>query len=262
MGARRPARRPAVIGLVCRRTHALLGPHVLADVQRLGRRLRRHPRELHRAQPARAGQLTLGERELAAVTFGGGHPEVYGLLPAAVEAGTGSRLRSAASAWCPRRASAMCASSSSIRPVFSIAAGAATSCHDYPRPYDLAASAGVRRGQYTTRWPRSTGASFRPFSAARVADTGIDAGPGCLDWPADPTAGSPLQGQALPDVPVLVQSGDLDTNTPVEQGRDAAAQFAHPTSPSCATSATPPDTRARAAMAMALDLIRRLRTER
>ena len=32
----------------------------------------------------------------------------------------------------------------------------------------------------------------------------------------------------MPDVPVLVQSGDLDTNTPIEQGRAAAAQFAHP----------------------------------
>jgi pimeloyl-ACP methyl ester carboxylesterase len=28
-------------------------------------------------------------------------------------------------------------------------------------------------------------------------------------------------------VPVLVQSGELDTNTPIEQGRAAAAQFPH-----------------------------------
>ena len=32
----------------------------------------------------------------------------------------------------------------------------------------------------------------------------------------------------MPDVPVLVQSGELDTNTPIEAGRQAAAQFAHP----------------------------------
>jgi pimeloyl-ACP methyl ester carboxylesterase len=29
--------------------------------------------------------------------------------------------------------------------------------------------------------------------------------------------------------PVLVMSGDLDSNTPIEQGRAVAAQFRHPT---------------------------------
>jgi pimeloyl-ACP methyl ester carboxylesterase len=47
-----------------------------------------------------------------------------------------------------------------------------------------------------------------------------------LNWPNDPTATSPLpRGAKLPDVPVLVLSGDLDANTSSAAGRQAAAQF-------------------------------------
>jgi pimeloyl-ACP methyl ester carboxylesterase len=33
----------------------------------------------------------------------------------------------------------------------------------------------------------------------------------------------------MPNVPVLVMSGDLDSNTPIEQGRAVAAKFPHAT---------------------------------
>src|SRR3954447_11579923 len=75
-----------VIGLVCQRTHRCSGRHVLADVQRLGRRLRAHPMTFTAHSPLGRVTLTLGERELTAVTFSGGNPDVYGPLPAAVKA--------------------------------------------------------------------------------------------------------------------------------------------------------------------------------
>jgi hypothetical protein len=59
---------------------------------------------------------------------------------------------------------------------------------------------------------------------------------------------------------VLVQSGDLDTNTPVEQGRAAAAQFRHATFAVVANIGHTPDTGA-CGVAMALDFIRHLRTD-
>ena len=90
--------------------------------------------------------------------------------------------------------------------------------------------------------------------------TGIDAGPGCLDWPADPTAGSPLQGRPLPDVPVLVQSGDLDSNTPLEQGRAAAAQFPHATLAVIPNAGHTPDLHP-CGVAMALEFIRTLKAD-
>jgi hypothetical protein len=63
----------------------------------------------------------------------------------------------------------------------------------------------------------------------------------------------------MPDVPVLVQSGDLDTNTPVEQGRQAAAQFAHPTFAVVANAGHTPDQQPCGA-AMAIDFLKHLRT--
>ena len=112
--------------------------------------------------------------------------------------------------------------------LFSNAVGAAASVQGLPATVRPRGSAAVRGCSTTTRSRRLDAGTFRPFSADAWLHTGIDAGPKCLDWPADPTAGSPLRGHAMPDVAVLVQSGDLDTNTPVEQGRKAAAQFAHP----------------------------------
>ncbi len=52
----------------------------------------------------------------------------------------------------------------------------------------------------------------------------------CLRWPNDATARTPFKpGATMPDVPVLVLSGDLDANTPIESGDAAAAQFPHAT---------------------------------
>jgi hypothetical protein len=57
-----------------------------------------------------------------------------------------------------------------------------------------------------------------------------------------------------------VQSGDLDTNTPVEQGRKAAAQFAHPIYAVVANAGHTPDL-TRCGQAMAIDFIEHLRTD-
>ena len=248
-----------VIRLVCARSGRCSGDRVLRDIARLGRRLREHPRTFTAHSPLGPVTLTLGERELAAVTFGGGHPEVYGQLPAAVRAalhGDDALLKRLVFA---SRAADVHGYTSDPRDV-SIAVAAATSCHDYPRPYDLAAPPAVRRRQYARALAALDPAQFRPFSPQAWLNTGIDAGPGCIDWPADPTAGSPLQGLAMPDVPVLVQSGELDTNTPIEQGRIAAAQFRHATFAVVGNIGHTPDTGA-CGVAMALDFVEHLRTD-
>ena len=133
-------------------------------------------------------------------------------------------------------------------------------CHDYPRPYDLADPLAQRRAEYERGLAALDPGQFRPFSASAWLSTDIDAGPKCLDWPVDPTAGSPLRGLRLPDVPVLVQSGDLDTNTPIEQGRPAAAQFRHSIFAVVANAGHTPDLH-RCGVAMALDFIRHLKTD-
>lgn len=248
-----------VIALVCRRTRRCSGAHVLGEIERVAGRLRRHPVAFTATTPVGPVGPTLDEKALAEVTFGGGHPEVYGLLPAAVHDAvhgdfaplerlvTGSEVSRVESLFIdPRR--------------FSLAAAVATSCHDYPRPYDLAASPAVRRTEYRRGLGGLKSGTFAPFSAAAWLGTGIDAGPKCLDSPVDPTAGSPLEGHPFPDVPVLVQSGDLDTNTPIEQGRAAAAQFPDATFAVIANAGHTPDLRP-CGVAMAIRFVERLHTD-
>jgi pimeloyl-ACP methyl ester carboxylesterase len=246
-----------VIGVVCTRTHRCSGPRLLARIARLAHRLRRHPVRFTVHSPAGPVRLTLGEHELANVTYSGGHPEVYGLLPAAVDAaleGDLAPLKRLVAIFRLREVETV------LDPSNNIAAGTATACHDYPRPYDLAATPAERRAQYARGLAALGPAQFAPFSPDAWLSTDIDAGPKCLDWPADPTARSPLRIRRLPDVPVLVQSGELDTDTPVEQGRRAAAQFRHATFAIVANAGHTPDLQP-CGVAMAIDFVRHLRTD-
>jgi hypothetical protein len=145
--------------------------------------------------------------------------------------------------------------------LFSATAGEAVSCRDYPRPYDLGAPPAVRRAQYRRGLSALHRARFRPFSPRAWLGTEIDAGPKCLYWPADPGAGSPVRGHPMPDVPVLVQSGDLDGITPVTQGRRAAAQFAHPIFGIVANAGHTPDLQP-CGVAMAIHFVEHLKTDR
>ncbi|RKS68181.1 TAP-like protein [Actinomadura pelletieri DSM 43383] len=69
------------------------------------------------------------------------------------------------------------------------------------------------------------GCSWLSGAGARAwTGVSLDIGNACIRWPdrhgpIEPTGGP------FPDVPVLVVSGDLDTNTPTEDGRLAARQF-------------------------------------
>jgi hypothetical protein len=67
--------------------------------------------------------------------------------------------------------------------------------------------------------------ALEPFSAAGWSRAGFESPEWCLAWPGDPATTRPLAAGALPDVPVLVLSGELDTNTPTSAGRAAAAQY-------------------------------------
>jgi pimeloyl-ACP methyl ester carboxylesterase len=248
-----------VIGLVCQRTQRCSGPRVLTGIGRLARRLRHHPVHFTANSPVGAVRLTLSERELADVTYGGGDPAVYGLLPAAVRAALDHDFAPLERLVTVSRIDEV--GGFLIDPtLLSNGAGGAVSCHDYPRPYDLAAPPAQRRAEYHRAVAHLDAAQFRPFSPRAWLATEIDAGPKCLGWPADPSAGSPLEGRPIPDVPVLVQSGDLDTDTPIEQGRRAAAQFPHPVYGIVANAGHTPDLH-RCGVAMAVEFVEHLKTD-
>ena len=213
-----------VLTLACRRARTCSGPTVLRQVARLARQLRRHPITVRIPTPAGSIQVTAGERDLAEVVHAAGDPQRLRWVPVAVdEALHGDRRRLRQLIIASRTSDAQGAT---VDPeLFSLGAAAAVSCHDYPRAFSLAATPAERRLAYARALAALPSSSFAPFSADAWLSTDIDAGPKCIDWPVDPTAGSPLAGLTMPSVPVLVQSGDLDSNTPIEQGRAAAAQF-------------------------------------
>jgi pimeloyl-ACP methyl ester carboxylesterase len=249
-----------VIGRVCRRTHSCSGRRVLSDLSRLVQRVRRRPVRFSAPIPDGRVGLAVGERELASLAYGRlQSPTVYGLLPAAVGAAIDHDFALLKRVVATIRLTEIYALTLDPSTV-SWAQLVATTCHDYPHPFDLGAPPQQRQAQYDRALATTVRDAFSPFRPAAWFQSGIWAAPACLGWPADPTAESPLEGRRLPAVPVLVQSGDLDTNTPIAQGRQAAAQFRRATFAVIANAGHTPDTEPCGA-AMAIDFIRRLRTD-
>jgi pimeloyl-ACP methyl ester carboxylesterase/DNA-binding beta-propeller fold protein YncE len=117
---------------------------------------------------------------------------------------------------------------------FSAALFAASSCSDVPMPYDLTLSPPQRRLQWESELrakERSDPDLYAPFTIREFLGMPPDYGylNLCLDWPV-PSAAHPAAadsaGVHLPNVPVLVLVGDLDTITTPEESAAAAALFA------------------------------------
>ncbi|KJS51130.1 hypothetical protein VM98_38835, partial [Streptomyces rubellomurinus subsp. indigoferus] len=83
-----------------------------------------------------------------------------------------------------------------------------------------------RRRQYRAALAATDPADFGAFSAKVWAEGQTDGGYNSLDWPGPGTAvRQPTELTHLPAVPVLVISGELDTNPPEANSRQSAAQF-------------------------------------
>lgn len=109
-------------------------------------------------------RLTLGEREVAEVVYGRGDPAVYGLLPAAIGAALDhdyAPLKRLAATSRIFQAAVLGVPPSRV----SWADIAAVTCHDYPKPFDLAASPATRQADHDRALAAIDPADFRPFSA-------------------------------------------------------------------------------------------------
>jgi pimeloyl-ACP methyl ester carboxylesterase len=218
----RAARR--AIRLVCARTRACRGEAVLRDLARLAARLRHNPVPLTVIAGDRRFSARIDEGALAALVYAGGDPSLYGRIPAAAAsalAGDTAPLRRLVENYALGVAATLTQPSR-----FSPAQNVATACHDYPRAFSYADPPASRRIAYERALAAIEASEFWPFSPTGWTQAGFDAVDNCIEWPNDPTAGPPLPpGARLPDVPVLVLSGELDANTPSSAGRQAAAQF-------------------------------------
>jgi pimeloyl-ACP methyl ester carboxylesterase len=216
------------IRLVCARTRACRGEVVLGDIARLAARLREHPVPFTATAGDRHFRARIDEGALAAVVYAGLRAAYYGSIPAAVasaRAGDFAALRRLV-----ENDLRLFAAIYFAEPSFSLASNVTTACHDYPRIFSYADAPAARRAAVEQALAALDPREFWPFSPAGWLVAGFEAPDTCIEWPNDPTATSPLPpGAPLPDVPVLVLSGDLDANTPSFAGRQAAAQFARAT---------------------------------
>ncbi|MFI1990940.1 alpha/beta hydrolase [Actinoplanes sp. NPDC020271] len=221
------------VRLVCRRTAECSGDQALADLAALMKRLRAHPATLDVTYKGTEHRVALDEWRMTSVAglVYSNKPDLQAQL-ALVSAAAAAR-RGDLSAVRALVSKSLIASAD----IYSYGAGIvsdtqswAVSCHDYLRDFDYGAPVAQRERQYDAAQAELRDADFAPFSAkAWVTRADYDTG-ACLQWPADRTARPPFApGAAMPDVPVLVLSGDLDANTPIESGEAAAAQFRHAT---------------------------------
>ncbi|MEV7807111.1 alpha/beta fold hydrolase [Microbispora sp. NPDC088329] len=206
------ALRRAVEALCDRSRGACEGRAVLADLATVAARLRSRPVALD-------GGGALDEAALARLvyTVASDDPELFGRLPAMLH-------RAAAGETGPLAALAARTREEGVRDgeEFSVALFASVVCHDYPTPWKAGTPIRERAARYKALLAGLDPADFRPFSPRAWASAVPDRGDVCADWPGDARTPS---ARRLPDVPVLVVSGEFDLNTPVEEGRSAARRY-------------------------------------
>ena len=109
---------------------------------------------------------------------------------------------------------------------FSTALYAATTCEEIPFPWTRFSDQASRFAEIRAAAEQIPIADLRPFDTATAA--GNDFIRMCRRWPeASPAPPTPPPPGALPDVPVLMVSGELDLRTPVEAARGALADWPH-----------------------------------
>lgn len=217
------------VTLVCQRTGQCSGRRVLSDLAALADRLRHRPTTVDVAYEGRTHRMVLDEKEMtttaAAVYTSAPDEDAQLALVRAAAAGRRGDLEPLKE-MVRSRVTAL-ASNLDLGPgIISDALSWAATCHDYPRDFSYASSRRARVAERNQVIARYRPAQFAPFSPkAWLSRADYDTG-ACLQWPNDPTARSPFPaGTRLPNVPVLVLSGDLDANTSSASGREAAAQF-------------------------------------
>ncbi|WP_067698273.1 alpha/beta hydrolase [Nocardia jejuensis] len=209
---------------ICERSRACDGDTAVADLRVTAERLRAQPITVPGEQPILLTEGMLGNLVFEAATSNvGAQPDSMtplGTLPAALRAsvrGDDGPLREFVTA-------------TTSEPGYeNIDAYIAVTCNDYAPLWSATADRPQREQQYRDALATAPG-GLGAFSAAGFGAAQRDGGDSCIGWPALANHQRPDQmTEPMPDVPVLVLSGDLDAITPDANGKRAAARFPHAT---------------------------------
>jgi pimeloyl-ACP methyl ester carboxylesterase len=215
---------PRVLRAVCRQTCPIFTRDGVADVSRLVKRLQRGALHGHVTLPnghRRASSLT--RQELFFTLVSGDLDELLrASFPGAVKAALRGDLDPILRL---KRHAAASEGSGSPRD-FSSALYAATTCEEIPFPWPRFSDPASRFGPISAAIAQIPEDALYPFD--RATDEGNDFIRMCRRWPeASPAPAYGPPAGSLPDVPVLMLSGEMDLRTPVEGAERAASRWPH-----------------------------------
>jgi pimeloyl-ACP methyl ester carboxylesterase len=153
------------IALICTRTRSCRGRAVLDDLAHVAARLRKRPVRFTVGLGDRRYPVVLDEGALAELVYAGGDPALLRRVPrAAAAARTGDPRALRRLLTEQRRARAALIADPATAPLFNVAQGFATMCHDYPRAFSYADPLPARRAAYERALGALDPRPFRPFS--------------------------------------------------------------------------------------------------
>ncbi|WP_067536892.1 alpha/beta fold hydrolase [Nocardia crassostreae] len=205
---------------ICERSGACDGNTAVADLTTVLQRLRTQPITVESTRPVLLTEGKLGNLIFEAATSNvGANPQAMtplGSLPAALHAaarGDDGKLAEFVKA-------------TTADPAYeNISAYVTVTCNDYAPLWSPRASIPQREQQYREALAQAP-AGIGAFSAEGWGEAQRDGGDSCIRWPGVQDHLRPDQvTDPMPDVPVLVISGDLDAITPDANGKLAAAKF-------------------------------------
>ncbi|MBL1077726.1 alpha/beta fold hydrolase [Nocardia sp. 2] len=203
---------------ICERSGACDGETAVSDLKTVAARLRERPLEVGGDAPVR-----LDEKKLASLLFETGTSEV-GMNPAAPTLlGAAPAVLHAAAQGDDEPLRQWTVQATAAPSYENIDLYMTVACNDYGTLWSPNATVPQREQQY--RQALDQAGTIGAFSAAGFSGGQRDGGDACLGWPANGLTRPADVRTALPDVPVLVISGDLDAITPDANGQRVAAKF-------------------------------------
>lgn len=206
---------------ICERSGVCDGEAAVVDLRAVAQRLRTNPITVEASYPVLLTEGKLGNLIFESASSNvGADPTAMtplGMLPAALHdaaRGDDAALRAFVTA-------------ATAEPGYeNIDAYMAVACNDYAQLWSLDASLPQREEQYREALTRNAPTGLGAFSAEGFGAAQRDGGDACIQWPGVKDHQRPDQVRdPLPDVPVLVLSGDLDAITPDANGKLVAARF-------------------------------------